>query len=827
MRPRRWITVLLVVVVAIVLIGTIALRLLFPSERIKAEVVERAEAATGFDIALEDARVGLSPRGIAITLDGVGLKNPARLAEDPVLRLSRLQLAVALVPLLSREVRVTHLRLDEPRIFLYRDATGALNAEVARPPGEAPQAAGGGEASQGAGLLLAVPAAEIRHGSFRYVDETSKASYEVGDLDGELRVAFEPDSVRLRTDLRVGGVAADMKAGGGAAYGPLDVALKGEVAHAPASGRTVIRDLVLELEAIELRVNGSIDSAPGGSAEAAESAPHLDLALATGDFEPSRVLSLLGEAAPPGLAVAGKARLSATIRGPAAGPEVAGALILDGVDVTPPEAARPLLTGLGGEASFTGSTLAVKGLRGKLAGSPFTVTASLSDFVRPAVEGKIELSAQLTDLAALAQLPEAMELESGKLVVDVDFSTKAPDFAGALKLNGKLRGDGIGARLPGLAVPVRDLGFAANLAGRRATIEPFSVMLGGSDLGGRVELKSFDEPALDFTLASRHFNLDELLGEEGAAAAADKKAAPVAEGGPTSGEESPPPVMAARGTVRADEFILRGLTARAASLRLTLDRDGLRLDDVRANLLGGALNGSATVSFADPDSLRYSSNLKVTGLDANQALSAMTPAKNLVYGKLDADIDLSGVRAGETPPAALMSALGNASVVDGYLAASGPLATIISVMGLLPDGGAKVDIRQIVAAFEIDRGRVKFRDTQFGTRESGEFTVNGSIGLDGSLDYQVSGLLPKRYAPKQLANQPDLLNLVTDEEGRIPVDFTIGGTVKDPRVALDLKKLEGRAAARAKKELGERTDEEVKKALDEAGKRIGDFFKKK
>jgi AsmA protein len=815
MRIGRWILILVVVVVALVLAGAVTVRLLYPPERVRAEVVARAEEATGFDIELEDARLGLTRRGLAITLTGVGLRNPARVAEDPILRLSRLDLAVALRPLLKREIQVNHLALDEPQIFLYRDAAGNLNATVERAP-EAPATAE--PAPSGPGVLLAVPAAEIRDGSLRYVDEAAKSSFEIADLDGELRVAIEPDTLRLKTDLELAGVAADMSGGGGAAYGPLDLALRGEVAHAPEAGRTVIRDLVLALQAIEIMVTGTIAAAP-----AEDAPPVLDLALATGSFEPSRVLSLLPGALPPGLEVAGRAELSATVKGAATKPEIAGSLIVDRVDVTPPDQPGPLLTGLSGEARFTQNSLAVRGLRGQLAGSPFTASLSLRDFVRPAVEGGLELSARVVDLRRLAPMPAegGMVLESGEIAVDVDFKTKAPDFAGALELEGEARGQGIGARLPGLAVPVKDLEFTAAMAGRRVTVEPFRVVLGSSDLGGRVALSSLDPPSVSFALKSRHFDLDELLGEQGAAAGPEESAAK------EPAREGPPPAVAARGSVRADELVLRGLNARDASLELILDRDGLRIENLRASLLGGDLAGGASVSFADPDSLRYASNLKVTGLDANEVLSATTPARNLIYGKLDADLDLSGVRAGETPIAQLLSAVGNATVVDGYLAASGPLAAILGQMGLLPSGTERLDVRRIVAAFEVDRGRVRFRDTVIGSAHSGEFTLSGSVGLDGSLEYAVTGLLPQRYAPKELTDRPELLSLVTDDSGRIPVDFSIGGTVKDPRVKLDLAKLEQRAAGRAKEELKERADEELKKGLDDVGRRVGDLFKKK
>jgi uncharacterized protein involved in outer membrane biogenesis len=268
--------------------------------------------------------------------------------------------------------------------------------------------------------------------------------------------------------------------------------------------------------------------------------------------------------------------------------------------------------------------------------------------------------------------------------------------------------------------------------------------------------------------------------------------------------------------VSASEVRWQKLTAKDMTLRFALDRRQLAVEDLRAGLLGGTVTGALTVDLTEPDSLRYRSNLRVTRVQANELMSAFTPAKNILYGELDSSLDLAGIRAGEAPPLALLTAIGDASVLDGYLAARGPLAAILREMGLAEAGSDRLDFQQLTTGLRIESGRVRLSDARLGSARYGEFTLSGSVGLDGSLDYRVHALLPKRYTPPALLEQKALLELVADSNGRLPLDFAVSGSVSNPKVKLDLAALQARATHRAKQELQAKGENEVQKATEKA-----------
>lgn len=813
---------MLVILVALAACALLALRIAFSPARLEAAAVAHTKEASGYDLEIERVHLGLARPGLAVKLDGVRLTNPQRAGEEPLLRLAHLDVGVEILPLLRRQVRVTRLVLVRPDLVLVKDARGVLNATIGAPPGAAtPRHAGG----RSGAFLLAVPAARITGGTLRYVDERERTTITVTDLGGDLAARIEADTLRLRIDLAAGGLRADMTGAGGAAYGPLPARLRVDLVHAPAGGMTFVRGGAFSLAAIELRADGRIETPP--AAAGSSTTATVDLAITSGDFAPARVLSLLGRSLPAGFEVAGQARLTATVRGPLAAPAIQGVLTLAGVDVTPPGKPAPLVTALSGDVVFTRTGLAISDLHGAVSGAPFAASAAVTDYARPAVAGRLRGRVRLADLAALLPLVPGTTLERGVIAVDVDFETRAPNFARGLALSGTVTGDSIAGRLPGLPVPVTDLAFTARCAGRQATCEPFRVVLGRSDLAGRITLASLDPPRLDVALRADRLDLDELLARPaGAPGAAGPAPAPA----PAGGREAPP-LLPLRGTLGARELIVRGLSARDATLLLDLDRSGFRADQVRATLLGGRLEGDLAIDLGAPDSLRYRSHLVVRGAEAAALLAATTPLADLVSGRLDARVDLGGIRAGATPPVALLTALGDVTVTDGRLALRGPLGLVAGRMGLLAAGGDYIEFQRLAAVFRVEQGRVHLSDARIAGARAGEFELAGSVGFDGTLDYAVSALLPVRYLPPEIRRREDWVAALTDESGRVPVDFAIGGTIREPRVRVDTRQIEERLAAEVGRQVREKLDAESAKQLDrvveEAARGLDRLFGKK
>jgi autotransporter translocation and assembly factor TamB len=107
--------------------------------------------------------------------------------------------------------------------------------------------------------------------------------------------------------------------------------------------------------------------------------------------------------------------------------------------------------------------------------------------------------------------------------------------------------------------------------------------------------------------------------------------------------------------------------------------------------------------------------------------------------------------------------------------------------------------------------------------------VNGSQGLDGSLDYIMTMLLPEKTSAK--VNVPGFVGqaaeLFKDESGRLKLDFAVGGTMDDPKVALDTRSAQNRAQELAKQKVAseaKKVEDQLKKKAEDA---IQGIFKRK
>ncbi len=118
--------------------------------------------------------------------------------------------------------------------------------------------------------------------------------------------------------------------------------------------------------------------------------------------------------------------------------------------------------------------------------------------------------------------------------------------------------------------------------------------------------------------------------------------------------------------------------------------------------------------------------------------------------------------------------------------------------------------------YTVQKGRLTLKDLTI-TASTGQYVINGSQGLDGSLDYHMALYLPASAGPK--LNIPgfagDAVNLFKDQSGRLKLDFNIGGTMDNPKVQLDTDP--------AKKKAGEMAKQ---KAQDQVKTKGADLLKK-
>jgi AsmA protein len=100
-----------------------------PTELVRSELIRQVKANTGRDLRIKGRSSLVFYPSIGVSLADVELSGPPGMSGAPMLTAERINLSVALIPLLSRKVRIEHVGLMRPMIDLHVDKRGRQSWE--------------------------------------------------------------------------------------------------------------------------------------------------------------------------------------------------------------------------------------------------------------------------------------------------------------------------------------------------------------------------------------------------------------------------------------------------------------------------------------------------------------------------------------------------------------------------------------------------------------------------------------------------------------------------------------------------------------------------
>jgi hypothetical protein len=251
-------------------------------------------------------------------------------------------------------------------------------------------------------------------------------------------------------------------------------------------------------------------------------------------------------------------------------------------------------------------------------------------------------------------------------------------------------------------------------------------------------------------------------------------------------------------------------------------RDGkIHLDPVRAELAGGSLESSVSVSLENLHHVRTAASATAKGLKADRILTGFSDSNDFVKG----DLDMKGMGRVSfipgTTPVKSLNAKCSIYSSDGYVNFSSIFSPLSDAVHVDLSKYERYHYDTWNGNLVISGGRVIIKDWDMKSRD-GDIMAGGSIGFDGTMDCTARLTIPPgtQNKMKDLHKYGDLMNLFRDGKGNLAFVFDIGGTVKSPRVALDQSRAREKAKEKIVDELKEKAkvkgiDELKKKALNE------------
>lgn len=190
----------------------------------KGIIIEKAEQTTGRKVDIGEIHASFFP-WVGVRVDDVHMANRQGFSNEDFLQVKSLDVRLALLPLLSKQIEIKRFVLDSPKLLLERDASGAGNWEdllpAAKNPAEKKNALSGAAdgsqkptASGGGASLIALSAKSLRmmNGALHYRDMQSGHEINVSELGIEVNGVRMDQPVHAQVSGRLSGDAFSVKA---------------------------------------------------------------------------------------------------------------------------------------------------------------------------------------------------------------------------------------------------------------------------------------------------------------------------------------------------------------------------------------------------------------------------------------------------------------------------------------------------------------------------------------------------------------------------------------------------------------------------------------
>jgi hypothetical protein len=466
------------------------------------------------------------------------------------------------------------------------------------------------------------------------------------------------------------------------------------------------------------------------------------------------------------------------------------------------------------------------------------------DFDDPALTMTLSAALNLAEVKQFYPLEAGTEM-SGTLKANVSIAGKVSNPA-AMKAGGTMEFSGVTMKTASSPNPVRNLNGTIAFNNQTIETKKLSLTLGKSDLGMSFTVKNYlsmmsdDKKApkstANLSLTSDHLYTADIMGGEqqpaGGKQSTPQQGAPeqtkTSAGQQPANKATPPKqagvplpnidmdVAVSIGTLTMEKLEMKNVKG-----TMRISNGVIALQNLTCKMYDGTITTKGSLNMQKPDRPAFDLAFDMAGVDAHGLLPKFTSFGDRMFGKLSMNTTMKGTLNDtlgiETKG---LTGVGHASVQEGKLTGVKVNKTVASLVNL-PDL-EEINFKEWANMFTIADGRIAIKDLKIAALGA-DYLINGSQGLDGTLDYSMSMLLSEKSSAS--VSIPgfagEAAKLFKEPGGRVKLDFGIGGTYDVPKVSLDTKPAQKRAEDLAKQKL----NDEAKKIGEEAKKKAGDVLK--
>ena len=582
-----------------------------------------------------------------------------------------------------------------------------------------------------------------------------------GALTGALDIAYG-DNAAAKGAVEVAGLRVRKS--------QLNFPLKLEVdaAHSNAAKRTDLRKLNINIGGTRFAVSGAIENDIAKLKVNTQNSPIQELLKLAATF---------GGGLDPGMEAKGSLSADIAVDGPLKKPSYQGSVDISDLEIR----------NKGWKEPVRAAALKLSLTPSEIRSTPFQIDAGGTK-----LQGNFTLTGYTGDNAQVAAAVRAADASvEGLLHVAQAFGAAAPDVTGtglvdldvqvqgAAKnphYSGKARMEKANLTFPGIAKPVSIPQLDARFAEQGVWVDHLSANLAGSNVAGNFSLQNFAAPNVQFTLSMDKVDTDEMQ---------------KLFSSPRQQDSAKPGAFAkanGAGTIAVGTLSMNGITLTQVASKCTITNGQLVMDPVTAQMYGGGIQGRITADLRQAVP-QLALQAKMANVDANSLVSAITPLKQTLFGKFNADTSLNLAADGADTAKSLNGTVA-LRLADGKIAGVNYLNEIskfAKFFGYNGTPGKMTDFARMSGTLKFQNGiaRTDDLDVQInGARITGAGTVNL---VAETLDLRLGTVLEKAFGDSVGGSKIGgfMTTALTDEKGQLLIPALLRGPIANPTVQPD------------------------------------------
>ena len=330
---------------------------------------------------------------------------------------------------------------------------------------------------------------------------------------------------------------------------------------------------------------------------------------------------------------------------------------------------------------------------------------------------------------------------------------------------------GVTLALGGWSAPIAFRSGQLQLAGGKLDAQFVADLAKASDIRGTLSVPDVEHSQVNFEMSASELDIDKLMAAAGGGSSGSS-ATPAKAEPPSSPNE-----LVARGHINIEKISTKPYAVGPANVEIRVYTDRAELWPISIGMYGGTLQLSSRVDrVTNPP--RFTANVQMRNLDVAKVLDVSPSARGKMGGKGELDLQLLGGLSEAWKKA--LTGTGKFAVRNGHLPGVN-LAGAAQSVGKLAGVGGDTPFTVLEGDINIANQRVSSKQIHLDS-PSGIVDLRGSVGLDGSLDYQGQVVVnPGAVAGSGVVGSI-VGGLISSRVSKITVPIALGGTIESPKV---------------------------------------------